>query len=44
MAELITHKFPPTSHEARCVLACFYKELHMVSQCFSKIDAIFGAL
>ncbi|XP_068907704.1 general odorant-binding protein 19d-like [Tenebrio molitor] len=32
MAELITHKFPPTSHEARCVLACFYKELHMMKE------------
>lgn len=31
LAEIHAHKMPPTSHEAKCVLACFYKHYNIMS-------------
>ncbi|XP_063907440.1 general odorant-binding protein 19d-like [Zophobas morio] len=31
MVELMVHKFPPSTHEAKCVIACFYEHYHMMT-------------
>ncbi|XP_044254668.1 uncharacterized protein LOC123005114 [Tribolium madens] len=30
MIEIMEHKFPPTHHEAKCVIACYYKHYKMM--------------
>ncbi|EFA02853.2 odorant binding protein 16 [Tribolium castaneum] len=32
MIEIMEEKFPPTSHEAKCVVACFYKHYKMMKE------------
>lgn len=31
IAEIHAHKFPPSSHEAKCVIACFYKHYKLMN-------------